>query len=230
MIKKLIYLFVIIAAGAIMWQMFSGFSGSEVLSPTAHYYAQTAPDEAGAANLVTAVVVRYRGLDTLGEVTILFTVAAIIAFFMKARRQHDRPRRRVTDILTTAARVLVPGTMLFGAYIIINGHLTPGGGFQGGAVIASGFILMLLAFPEANLSHRTITWVESVSGFSFVIIGLLGILLAGGFLDNTLLGMGKFGSLFSAGAIPVIYIFIGLKVGAELSNVVGHLHETQKEI
>lgn len=229
MIKKLIYLLVIVAAGAIMWQLFSGFSGSEVLSSTAQYYAETAPEEAGAANLVTAVIVRYRGLDTLGKITILFTVATIIAFFMKTLRKQDRPQRRVTDILTTAARVLVPGTMLLGAYIFINGHLTPGGGFQGGAVIASGFILMLLAFPEANLSHKTITWVESVSGFSFVIIGLLGIILAGGFFDNAILGMGEFGSLFSAGVIPIIYIFIGLKVGAELSNIAGHLHENQKE-
>lgn len=230
MIKKIIYFTVIVAAGIILWQLFAGFTGSEQLSPTAQYYAESGPEETGAANLVTAVVVTYRGLDTLGEVTILFTVAAIIAFFMKARQQQDRPRRRVTDILTTAARVLVPGTMLFGAYIFLHGHLTPGGGFQGGAVIASGFVLMLLAFPEASLSHKTITWVESVSGFSFVVLGVLGIFLAGGFLDNSFLPLGKFGSLFSAGAIPVIYIFIGLKVGAELSNVVGHMHETQKEI
>ena len=213
-----------------MWQLFSGFTGNDTLSETASYYAETGPKETGAANLVTSVVVTYRGLDTLGEVTILFTVAAIIAFFLKTHQQQDKPKRRVTDILTTAARVLVPGTMLFGAYIFINGHLTPGGGFQGGAVIASGFVLMLLAFPEANLSHKTIRWVESISGFSFVLIGLLGIFLAGGFLDNSILPMGEFGSLFSAGAIPVIYIFIGLKVGAELSNVVGHMHETQKEI
>lgn len=230
MIKKLIYLLAIIAAGMIMWQLFSGFTGSDELSETATYYAETGPHETGAANLVTSVVVTYRGLDTLGEVTILFTVAAIIAFFLKTHQQQDRPKRRVTDILTTAARVLVPGTMLLGAYIFINGHLTPGGGFQGGAVIASGFVLMLLAFPEASLSHKTIRWVESVSGFSFVLIGILGIFLAGGLLDNNILPMGEFGSLFSAGAIPVIYIFIGLKVGAELSNVVGHMHETQKEI
>ncbi|MFO8086192.1 MAG: Na(+)/H(+) antiporter subunit B [Bacteroidales bacterium] len=229
MIRKLIYLLAIVFAGIIMWQLFSDFEGNEQLNKTGHYYAETGPGETGAANLVTAVLVTYRGLDTLGEVTILFTVAAIIAFFMKASKQEFHPRRRVTEILTTAARILVPGTMLLGAYIFINGHLTPGGGFQGGAVISSGFVLMLLAFPEASLSHKTITWVESVSGFSFVLLGLLGIALAGGFLDTSFLPLGKFGSLFSAGAIPLIYIFIGLKVGAELSNVVGHMHEIQKE-
>lgn len=229
MIRQLIYLLAIVFAGIIMWQLFSGFEGNEQLNKTGHYYAETGPNETGAANLVTAVLVTYRGLDTLGEVTILFTVAAIIAFFMKASKQEIHPRRRVTEILTTAARILVPGTMLLGAYIFINGHLTPGGGFQGGAVIASGFVLMLLAFPEANLSHKTITWVESISGFSFVLLGLLGIFLAGGFLDTSFLPLGQFGSLLSAGAIPLIYIFIGLKVGAELSNVVGHMHETQKE-
>ena len=230
MIKKLIYILVLVGAGIIMAQLFAGFSGSTELSETARYYAETGLEETGAANLVTAVIVTYRGLDTLGEVTILFTVAAIIAFFMKTREQRDKPKRRVSEILTTGARILVPGTMLFGAYIFINGHLSPGGGFQGGAIIASGFALMLLAFPQANLSHKTIRWVESISGFSFVIIGVLGIFMAGGFLDNSILPLGNFGSLFSAGAIPIIYIFIGLKVGAELSNVVGHMHEKQKEI
>ncbi len=88
---------------------------------------------------------------------------------------------------------------------------------------------MLLANPDFKVSHTLITVTESISGFSFVLIGVLGILLAGGFLDNSLMPLGKFGTLLSAGAIPIIYIFIGLKVGAELSNIVSHLQESQKE-
>jgi multicomponent Na+:H+ antiporter subunit B len=60
---------------------------------------------------------------------------------------------------------------------------------------------------------------ESLSGFSYVLIGVLGIVLAGGFLDNRIMPLGDFGTLFSAGAIPIIYIFVGLKVGSELSAV-----------
>ena len=55
--------------------------------------------------------------------------------------------------------------------------------------------------------------------FGYVVVGGLGVILAGGFLDNRILGLGSFGHLLSAGAIPIIYIFIGLKVGTELSAV-----------
>ena len=88
---------------------------------------------------------------------------------------------------------------------------------------------MLLANPLKKVNHTIISMLESISGFSFVLLGVLGILLAGGFLDNTILGIGDFGKLISAGAIPVIYIFIGLKVGLELSGIVSNLQETQKE-
>jgi multicomponent Na+:H+ antiporter subunit B len=63
----------------------------------------------------------------------------------------------------------------------------------------------------------------------FVILGLLGIALAGGFLDNRFISLGTFGDLFSAGAIPFIYSFIGLKVGAEISNILNKYQKSQKE-
>jgi multicomponent Na+:H+ antiporter subunit B len=120
----------------------------------------------------------------------------------------------------TAARLLMPMVFVFGVYVFVNGHLTPGGGFQGGAIVASGVLLLLLALPQAQLGHRLIGFTESLSGFSYVAVGVLGIVLAGGFLDNRILPLGSFGSLFSAGAIPIIYTFVGLKVGSELSVVI----------
>ncbi len=69
--------------------------------------------------------------------------------------------------------------------------------------------------------------VESTAGLVFVVIGLLGIVLAGGFLDNRILPIGTFGELFSAGAIPIIYAFVGLKVGAEFSSMLVSLSETE---
>ncbi|RLD75420.1 MAG: hypothetical protein DRJ07_18085, partial [Bacteroidetes bacterium] len=119
---------------------------------------------------------------------------------------------------------------MFGIYIFVNGHLTPGGGFQGGAVIASGTLLMFLSNPDFELNHKIIHTVESISGIAFVAIGVLGILLAGGFLDNRIMDLGTPGTLFSAGAIPLIYIFLGIKVGTELSNVLGIFVESQNEI
>ena len=67
-----------------------------------------------------------------------------------------------------------------------------------------------------------------MAGVSFVFIGVLGILLAGGFLDNRILPTGTFGELFSAGAIPLIYALVGLKVGAEFSSMLASLSETEE--
>ena len=89
-------------------------------------------------------------------------------------------------------------------------------------------LLLLLTDPLRRFSHRLISLVESVSGLVFVSIGVLGILFAGGFLDSRLLPVGEFGSIFSAGVIPVIYVFVGLKVGAEFTSMLANLAETER--
>ena len=219
------FIIIIIAAfGIMLYPLYESFSGNEELSDLAKFYAQKENiEKVNSANLVTAVVVTYRGLDTLGEVTILFLTAAIIAFFLK-KQPEKRTLRRNSEIFKTAAKVLIPIIIMVGVYIFINGHLSPGGGFQGGAVIASAVILMLLAFPNMPFNNKLFGFTESISGLVFVGLAALGALLGAGYLDNAILPLGTFGELLSAGAIPVIYSFVGLKVGSELSNI---LHEFQ---
>jgi multicomponent Na+:H+ antiporter subunit B len=165
----------------------------------------------------------------LGEVTILFLTAAIIAFFLKPGRTKERDLRINSEIFKTAGKLLVPIMLLLGVYIFMNGHLSPGGGFQGGAVIASAIIVLLLAFPNEPLNAKIFAWLESTSGLVFVLMAALGAAMGAGFLDNAILPLGKFGTLFSAGAIPVIYSFVGLKVGAELSNILNEYKSVQSE-
>lgn len=227
---KNIFKIIIIALFAMMlYPLFQSFSGNDQLSDLANFYAQ--PDnieKVNSANLVTAVVVTYRGLDTLGEVTILFLAAAIIAFFLK-KGSDVRTLRLNSEIFKTAANVLIPVVLLVGVYIFINGHLSPGGGFQGGAVIASAVILMLLAFPNEPFHHKLFGFIESISGLVFVGLAALGALIGSGFLDNAILPLGTFGELLSAGAIPVIYSFVGLKVGAELSSLLNKFQSVQSD-
>jgi multicomponent Na+:H+ antiporter subunit B len=231
MIRRFFIFLVMAGVAALFAGLFINFDGNDILSPLASHYAENGKEEVGAANLVTAVVVTYRGLDTLGEVTILFLVAAIIGFFLKhSKSENEEEKSRPgSEIMQTASKVLIPIVLLLGVYVFINGHLTPGGGFQGGAIIASGFVLLLLARPDFQVNHKIIGAIESISGFAFVFLGILGIALAGGFLDNSILSLGKFGTLLSAGAIPIIYSFIGLKVGSELSNVLSGFQAVQKE-
>lgn len=236
MIRRFVALLLLLALGALFWQLLSNYQPDTELNVTARYYAERTAADVGSANIVTAIIVTYRGLDTLGEVTVLFLSAAIVGWVLAHGRQnaaqrHESQRRPLTpvgELLTTGTRLLVPLIMLLGVYIFVNGHLTPGGGFQGGAVIASGVLLTLLADPLKHFSHRLIGIVESLAGIFYVGIGALGLFLAGGFLDNRILPIGELGALVSAGAIPLIYSLIGLKVGAEFSSMLADLSKTEK--
>lgn len=229
MVKRFIALLLVLAVGGLFALLLTGYSPDTQLNPTARYYAEHTPADLGAANIVTAIIVTYRGLDTLGEVTVLFLAATIVGLVLSlgGRDGHaPHPLVPVGELLTTGSRYLAPLILLLGVYVFVNGHLTPGGGFQGGAIIASGTLLLLLADPLRHFSHGLMAAVESVAGVFYVIIGLLGLALAGGFLDNRFLPTGTLGTLFSAGAIPLIYALIGLKVGAELSSMLASLSET----
>jgi multicomponent Na+:H+ antiporter subunit B len=232
MIRRLVVLLFLVGLGLLFGDLLHGFVHDGGLNLTAAYYAGHTASDIGAANIVTAIIVTYRGLDTLGEVTVLFLTATIVGLVLESSRRRTLEARRrlppTSELLITGTRLLAPLILLLGAYVFINGHLTPGGGFQGGAIIASAMLLLLLTKPLARYSHRLITTVESISGLVFIGLGVLGIVWAGGFLDNRFLPTGTLGELFSAGAIPLIYSFVGLKVGAEFSSMLLILSETEE--
>jgi multicomponent Na+:H+ antiporter subunit B len=238
MIKRLFIFMVLVLMGAVFLKLGMNYSENDTLLKLGHYYVDKGPAELGAANLVTSVVVTYRGLDTLGEVTVLFISAAGVGQMLRRSRKKEseddaedddstmrNKHKPSSEIVETATQLLLPMVILFGIYVFLNGHLSPGGGFQGGAIIASGTMFLLLALPESHISRVMISFTESLSGFGYVIVGVLGIVLGGGFLDNRIMGLGEFGALFSAGAIPLIYTFVGLKVGFELSAVLDRFRE-----
>jgi len=235
-IKRLFIFMMLALMATIFFNLASNYDEKSTLSKLGHYYVEKGPQEIGAPNLVTAVVVTYRGLDTLGEVTVLFISAAGVGLLLRrSRRKQDgeRPEENIraskpaSEIVETATQLLLPMIILFGIYVFMNGHLSPGGGFQGGAIIASGTMFLLLALPESHLSRLMIAITESLSGFSYVVVGVLGVILAGGFLDNRFMDLGTYGDLFSAGAIPLIYTFVGLKVGFELSAVLDRFRQEE---
>jgi multicomponent Na+:H+ antiporter subunit B len=195
---------------------------AEKLNPLATKYVQDGPSELGGANLVTSVIVTYRGLDTLGEVAVLFLATAGIGFLLQNNKRKQK-KRKSSEILQSGTVILLPLIILLGVYIFLHGHLTPGGGFQGGVVIAGGFLLVFLAFENSKVNKTLLYFIESLSGVFYVGIGVLGLVLAGGFLDNRFLPLGNFGSLASAGAIPIIYSLVGLKVGSELVGILANM-------
>ena len=174
------------------------------------------------SNTVTSIVVNFRGFDTLGEVTVLFLAVTVLGSLLYKKR-HSVGERSVlfsaSSIVTSGSKLLFPAIILLGAYVFIHGHLSPGGGFQGGVIIASGFLLMLLAYENYSVSHTALSVVESLAGITFAGVGLLGFMHGGTFLQN-FLPVGVLNNLFSGGVIPIIYIAVGFKVGAELTGVI----------
>ncbi len=185
-------------------------------------YIANGTDETGSSNLVTSVVVNYRGFDTLGEVTVLFLAAAGVSAMISLLPEDEKRKKgpKPSLIMTQGGMLAIPVIVLFGTYIFLHGHLSPGGGFQGGVVIASAFLLYLLVKPGAKVSHSGLSLSESIAGLAFVGIGLVGLAVSGIFLDNVIEGFGEVGQLVSGGLIPLIYIAIGIKVGSEMSGLV----------
>lgn len=226
MVKKLFSMIILFLLVIMLLPLMIDFVPFTELSRVAEKYVQKGTAEVGGQNLVTSVIVTYRGLDTLGEIAVLFIATAGIGFLLgKTSGQHKRSE--ASQLVNTGAAFLLPIILLFGVFIFLHGHLTPGGGFQGGVVIASGILLFVLANADSQISINLLHWVEDLSGAFYVMIGLLGLILAGGFLDNSILPLGQFGKLISAGAIPLIYSLIGLKVGAELVGILNNMQRSQ---
>lgn len=222
--NKIFGLFIAVALVYFFAEIIPGLNLGEKFHGVSEYYAENGVKDHAGSNLVTSIVTVYRGLDTLGEVTVLFVSAAGLSFLLGIGRKKKRtPKMESSPIVQTSTGILLYPIILFGIYIFIHGHLTPGGGFQGGAVAASGAALILLTFAEAKISHKALAVTESIAGFFYVGLGFITLWFTGSFLANKVIGIGEWGELFSAGIIPIIYILIGLKVGAELSGLLADL-------
>jgi len=193
------------------------------------YYIDQGRQETGAANIVTSVVVNYRSFDTLGEVTVLFVAAIGLGAVLATRKRKNKTSLEPASlILQTGCRFLFPLILLFGAYIFMHGHLTPGGGFQGGAIIASAYVLVYLGCRGRRVGETASKTIESLGGLIFVIVGLIGLAVGGRYFLGNFLPKGELNTLLSAGIIPIIYIAIGFKVGSELAGIIDQLMEESR--
>ena len=240
MLKKLFVFILLFSIGYYLVSTFKNIPLGEnrigtIENPTtvSGFYLDQSPKVLKTANSITAIVVNFRGFDTLGEVTVLFLAATGLASILY-RKEDDEEEEDVkhhishrldlpsSSLVRTGAKILFPLILLLGIYVFVHGHLTPGGGFQGGAIIATGFLLMLISYKGFTTNHNIMIWLESIAGLGFVGVGLYGLFAYGSFLQNT--GWtGNLNDLVSGGFIPLIYIFIGIKVATELTNVLDTL-------
>jgi multicomponent Na+:H+ antiporter subunit B len=186
-----------------------------------------APGEVQAANIVTAVLLGYRGFDTLGELSILFAAATAVGLVLGHRHAGAATDPPGGFILRAGTQLLFPLLLVVGLYVIAHGHLTPGGGFQGGVILAAAFFLAVLADPSRGLAQTAISLIEGLAGAVFILIGLWALVEDGEFLAPLLVDTGTLGKLISAGTLPLLSCAVGLKVGSELAGLMAHLSDAE---
>jgi multicomponent Na+:H+ antiporter subunit B len=181
--------------------------------------------ERHATDLVTALNFDFRGFDTLGEEFILFaSVLGVVLILRDLRPERERPSLEPADThqfagASAALRALVlgllPGLIIIGVYIVVHGHLTPGGGFQGGVVLAAGPLALFLAGRHLrtrfSAPHTVLEFGDAVGAGGFALVGVAGLIFTG-VLFKDFLPLGIPGHLLSAGQIDVASVAVGLEV------------------
>lgn len=192
-------------------------------------YIEQGLQETGAVNIVAGMILDYRAFDTLGESNVLFIAACSVLILLRLTRENgprttdmleaeaddrmDEPQHDM--ILQHAAALLVPLVLMFGVYVVMYGHISPGGGFSGGAIMGAALILFLNAygFERAERFFTFTTFrVVSLCALSFYACSKAYSFFTGANHLPSFITPGVPGRLFSAGLIPYLNIAVGLVV------------------
>jgi multicomponent Na+:H+ antiporter subunit B len=155
-------------------------------------YLEEGAEEAGGPNIVTDVILNYRGFDTNGEVTVIFTALAGVMAVLAARTVEEdegsaEPTMSVSPVLAFVVRLIAPFIVLFSIFLVMHGHLTPGGGFQGGAILGSLVIVVSLVLGRRQaarlLPPGIRTWLHAAAVLAFFVVGLSGLVWLGSYLE-----------------------------------------------
>ena len=178
-----------------------------------------AVSERHATNVVTSIVFDYRGFDTLGEEFILFASAVGVALLLReVRDDAPQPRDRlVSDPVGLVGIGFAAALFTIGLYIVAHGPITPGGGFQGGVVLAAAIAIVFLAGNYRAYRRvaplPAVDFLEGTGAGGYVVIGIVSMLLGSAFLHN--FGpFGAAGTLASAGSISFLNVATALEVFA----------------
>jgi multicomponent Na+:H+ antiporter subunit B len=206
-----------------------GAAGSPVQShPVTDTYLYESQQDIGIPNTVTSVLASYRGLDTLGELIVVFTAGLAVLSLLGplARPEHTEPSPvfHLADyrVIRVVSATLMPFILLFALYVLFHGDFGPGGGFQAGVIFSSGFVLLGLVFGldrAQQVIPRPVLWsLASLGPLLFVALGVVTMLLGGTFLDYDTLDPAHPKNGQHAG-ILLVETVIGVTVGAVMTAV-----------
>lgn len=209
-----------------------GNASNPVNNEVAGRYIENGLQETGAVNIVTGMILDYRAFDTLGESHVLFIATCTVLILLRIdgdkkgrsgmgyAMENDRIHEPKNDIiLQTVARILVPPIFIFGIYIILGGHLGPGGGFSGGAVIGAGLILYLNAFGFEK-TERFFTQ-KTYRRTSFCALACYALAKSYSFYTGanhikSVIPLGTPGAILSSGLILILNICVGIVVAGTM--------------
>lgn len=205
-----------------------GEADKPVNNEVSERYIEKGLEETGAVNIVTGMILDYRAFDTLGESHVLFIATCTVLILLRLDKKKDREEFEAEDrghepkndvILQTVARILVPPIFIFGIYIILAGHLGPGGGFSGGAVIGAGLILYLNAFgfkkTEKFFSAKTYK-ISSFGALACYSLSKCYSFYTGANHIESIIPLGTPGAILSSGLILILNICVGIVVAGTM--------------
>lgn len=191
-------------------------------------YIENGIQDTGAVNVVTGMILNYRAFDTFGETCVLFIATTCVMVLLMKEEEKIRQDASLNDriyepkndvILQKVAFVLVPVVFIFGIYVILNGHLSPGGGFSGGAMIGAGMILYVSAFGfdkmQKFFNEKTYVVVKVGALCTYCAVISYYLFMGANDLDNHI-SLGVPGMIFSAGIILWLNIFVGIEVACTM--------------
>ena len=198
------------------------------------FYVEEGVRHTGAMNIVTGIILDFRGFDTLGESHVLFVAACMVIMLLRLpcgdspRERLERERAEMYDdyfepkgdkILAHCVRVIVPLIIVFGAYILFNGHLSPGGGFSGGTILGAGLVLYLCNYgfkrTARMFSFRTYRAVTA-GALAFYALSKGYVFFTGANGIENGLGPGAFGRILSGGLLMPLSVAVGLVVASTM--------------
>lgn len=152
---------------------------SEIIdTPLMTYFTRDFFEETGATNAVAGIYLNYRVFDTLFEALMLMvSVMEVINVSWTNRHEEqyqferdELNRKNNSEIVIRMVGVIYPFVVLIGLYVILNGHVSPGGGFQGGAILATALITRYLVYPNFDLNLEHVEWLEKVLYFFILLV------------------------------------------------------------
>ncbi|MFH5881116.1 hydrogen gas-evolving membrane-bound hydrogenase subunit E [Liberiplasma polymorphum] len=185
------------------------------------YFAEFAYPETGSRNIVTAILLDYRLFDSLFEAGILLIAVSGVIWISKhdieeKNAQFMIDKYKTPDLFVTFSRLVYPLMLAFGFYVIINGHLSPGGGFQGGAIVATAILILYYIDSEKETDIGMIVTIEKFLYIGILLFASLSIFTRGEFFTNPFTSPS---TDVKAIYLVVLNIMVGFKVALGLWTI-----------